>query len=132
MDKEKVISFLEEKKTELDNLKEKYYKEGNPELQKIKDSIKMVIRRVYPNPSEVEKNLFHPPFFVLTGNTPDSYFQESFLESIKETEDAVDIILKEIDLFGLDDFTPAKEQTETEVQIGSEKIGGFWRRKKTK
>ena len=41
-------------------------------------------------------------------------------------------IIEEFKLFGFDDFTPIKEKIETEYQVGSEKFGGFFRKKKTK
>jgi hypothetical protein len=131
MDTEKVVSFLEKKRDELIELENKHHEEGYRELTPIIDSIKMVIRRIYPNPDVVEKKLFPPPIFMVTESTPDSYFQDGYIDDIHQAKKAIDTILEEKELFGFEDFTPEKIKKETEWQLGSEKIGGFFRKKKT-
>lgn len=118
MDNTKTIDFLNDLKKELENLK---IRGGGDSvsIDVIRDKVRMAIRRIYPDYEKVEKKIIPQTF--LTG-----------VPRIEETIKAIDIILAEYQVFGFEDFTPQKEKIETEFQIGSEKIGAFLRRKKTK
>ena len=57
--------------------------------------------------------------------------QEDYVDNIGLSIRVIDTIKSEYALFGFDDFKPMKEKVETEWQIGSEKIGGFFKKKKS-
>ena len=130
MDSSKVIDFLGKQKKELEILSKKHYKEGKDDLKRIENQIRMIIRRIYPNYKQVEGEMFPDQFFVVTDDTDDSYWQELYLDRVKIIDKAIDTILAESELFGLEDFTPEKEKSESEVEVSTRRIG--WRRKKTK
>lgn len=115
-----VISFLEELKNQLNNLKSQNHKVGSDEMYAIKKNIKMVIRRIYPNPKVVESNLFSAFFGIATDD--EVYLQESYIKDIDEGIEAINTIIHESKIFGLDDFRPIKGETETKTKIGFPKV----------
>ena len=130
MDSAKVVEFLKKQKTQLIHLGNMHHKDGQETVNSIENQIKMAVRRIYPNFQEVEKRLFPHRVFAVTTNTDDHYWQKMYLDKIKIISRAIDTILAESQLFGLEDFTPEKEKVESEVEVSTRKIG--WRRTKKK
>ena len=129
MDFTKIIKRLDEIKDELGRLRDSHYKTGRDKQYSLKSEARMIIRRVYPNYQEVERKLISCYFGVALDN--EKLHQEEFITSLNDLTRTIEIMKSEFELFGFDDFTPVKEKIETEVQIGSGKLGGFWRKKKT-
>lgn len=128
----KIINKLKELKTLFENLKKQHHSKGESEFDKNRDLLERIIDRIYPERDAKElKNKLKNNVWILTGNETDKYWQEFYLTKINLSLKVINTILEESALFGFDDFKPIKEKTETEFQIGSNKIG-FWRRKKIK
>lgn len=132
MENQKVIDKLNELKSTLEELKKQHHSKGEKEFESYRSIIKRIIDRVYPekDAKELKDKLVHKAW-IISGNETDEYWQKFYLTKIDLATEVIDTILEEYKLFGFDDFKPVKEKVETEVQVGSNKIG-FWRRKKTK
>jgi seryl-tRNA(Sec) selenium transferase len=128
MDVANIVSFLKDAKERLERLEKLYYDQAQDELNQIRSQLKMVIRRIYPNSAEVEKKLL-PREIYIAPSTP-YVRQKSYLNEIRTTKDAIDVILRESELFGFEDLTPIKERRETEWKAGLGNILSF-RKKKT-
>jgi hypothetical protein len=126
MDYEKIISKLKEYKEELIALKLTHHSQGNS--KELKNKVKMVIRRVYPNYEDVEKKLFPRGIYIATGTS--QYDQHDYIRDIEKIIGAIDIILEEFELFGFQDFEPVKKKIESELKLGIK--NSFWRRKTQK
>ena len=127
MDYEKIIDKLKEYKKQLEELRSQHHTKGRDNRILIHDKILMFIRRIYPNPKEIEKKFFT---FLVIGTDDDNYYQEQYLKMIKRDLGAIDMMTSELEIFGFKDFEPIKEKTETEVKVGLK--NSFWRRKKNK
>ena len=125
MGNQKIINKLNELKVSLNELKNQHNSKEDNNLKSYQDLLKRIIDRIYPekDAKELKDRLTTRLFW--------SEQQISYLDDINRAMRVINTILEESELFGFDDFKPIKEKTETEVQIGSNKIG-FWRRKKTK
>jgi hypothetical protein len=130
MNFEKIITHLESLKSELEEIKKSYNETNTSRLSDISSKISMIIRRVYPNHKEIEDKFFERGPKIYYDN--DELFREYYASDCNQAIRAIDTIIEEFKLFGFDDFTPIKEKIETEYQVGSEKFGGFFRKKKTK
>jgi hypothetical protein len=119
MDVNNIKFFLKELRDKLLPLKNLNHKEGEDELNRIKKQIKMTIRRIYPNPEKVEKSLFSS---LWVGTDVEEYLQKDYLDDIEECVVAIETISTEIEVFGIDDFTPVKEKTETTTKVGLPKF----------
>ena len=131
MAQEELKKYLEGIRKRLTALLEKDFNEEK-EFIDLRSKLQMVIRRVYPNYEKVEKKWIED-FIIWNDDGNSSQFRkESFLRDVNDLIIAVNTILEEDEIFGLKDFTPIKEKEEKEYQIGSERFGGFFRKKKTK
>lgn len=132
MENQKIIDKLNELKNSLTDLKKIHHLKGADKFESDRDLIKRIIDRTYPekDAKELKDRLMYKTW-IISGNETDEYWQKFYLNKIDLVIRVIDTILKEYELFGFDDFKPIKEKVETEVQIGSNKVG-FWRRKKTK
>lgn len=132
MDTGKIIEKLDEMHTDLGYLKGKQHSQGKDEYKQILQLLERIIHRIYPEKQAegLNKNL-HKIKLLYSGMT-DTQKQENYLDDIKSAIRVVTAIREESELFGFDDFKPLKEKTETTMQLGSEKFGGFFRKKKTK
>lgn len=132
MENQKIIDKLEELKVLLSVLKNQHHSKGEKDFESYRDLIKRIINRIYPekDAKELKDKLAHKSW-IITGKETDEYWQKFYLIKIDLAIRVISTILEEHELFGFDDFKPIKEKTETEIQIGSDKVG-FWRRKKTK
>lgn len=128
---EKIVAKLNEIKTSLNNLKNQHHSKGEDNFESYRDLIKRIIDRIYPekDAKELKDRLVHKSW-VITGNETDEYWQKFYLAKIDLAIRVINTILEEYKLLGFDDFKPIKEKVETEVQVGSNKLG-FWRRKKS-
>ena len=127
MDYEKVMVKLEEYKKKLEKLQEVHHSKGRDDFRLIHDKIKMMIRRIYPNPDEIIKQFFK---YFRVGHDNDQWHQEEYIGEIKDNLRVIDMIKEEFEIMGLDNFKPIKEKTETEVKVGIKDV--FWRKKKNK
>ena len=132
MKTQKIIDKLKELKKSLTNLKKQHHSKGRDDFESYRDIIKRIIDRPYPekDAKELKDRLIHKSW-AITGDETDEYWQKFYLTKIDLAIRVINTILEEHSLFGFDDFKPLKEKVETEVQIGSNKLA-FWRRKKTK
>jgi len=128
----KINEKLNDIKKSLEELEKQHYSKGEEDLKFNQNLLERIIDRIYPEKdAKILKDKLVNKFWILTGNETDEYWQNSYLDKIKRAKRVINTILEESELFGFDDFKPVKEKVETEVQVGSDKIG-FWRRKKTK
>ena len=127
---DKVIQKLDEIDKELDELKKLHHSEGSKKLYDINALLERIIKRIYPNKDaeQLIKRMYYSAY-IDTGD--DKYYQDMFISSIDMAKRVIKTIKEEFGLFGFEDFKPIKEKIETEVQIGSNKLA-FWRRKKIK
>ena len=125
------MNKLEEIRKSLENLKNKNHSKGEDDFESYRDLIKRIIDRVYPekDAKELKDRLVHRSW-VITGKETEEYWQKFYLTKIDLAIRVINTILEEYKLLGFDDFKPIKEKIETEVQVGSNKLG-FWRRKKS-
>jgi len=132
MDNQKIIDKLDELKSSFEELKKQHHSKGEKKFDSDRQIIERIIDRVYPekDAKELKDKLIHKAW-IISGNETDEYWQKFYLTKIDLALGVINTILEEYKLFGFDDFKPIKEKTETEVQIGSNKIG-FWRKKKSK
>lgn len=128
---EKIILKIKELKENLEKLKEAHYSKGRKEFYSILSLLDRIIDRTYPekDAKDIKKKL-HRTLFIYTGKETDGEKQQEYLRDIDRAIRVIETITEEYNLLGFDDFKPIKEKVETEVQVGSDKIG-FWRRKKS-
>lgn len=129
MDAKKLEEHLSHWRNILLELKEKPTSQVEFEVMAIRRELLMVIRRVYPNPEYVIGQLFTA--VGVATNDPDER-RKILMDDIKETALAIEIIRHEMAIFGLRDFAPVKEETETSVSLGGKLLGGSWRKKTSK
>jgi len=129
MAQEKLKEYLDDILKRLTALLDKDFNEEK-EFMDLRSKLQMVIRRVYPEYEKVEKKLICEHIFWNLDNNPNEFRQKSFLSDVNELINAVNTILEEDKIFGLKDFKPIKEKTETEVKVGIK--DSFWRRKRNK
>ncbi|ODS42803.1 MAG: hypothetical protein MSIBF_05865 [Candidatus Altiarchaeales archaeon IMC4] len=129
-----IISKLLDLMDESVSLEELHYSKGEEKGKDINLLLERIIDRTYPEKDA--KNLKNE--LSRCSGVPsrsDAERQKKYLGRIKRTIRVIDTILEESELFGFDDFKPLKEskvpkeRTETEVQVGSNKIA-FWRKKR--
>ena len=130
MEFQKIVAYLENLRVDLEQMKGVYNRSNTTALSDIRSKISMIIRRVYPNHKEIEGKFFDPGPRMYYDD--DELFREYYVSDCNQAIRAIDTVVEEFRLFGFDDFTPIKEKVETEYQVGSEKFGGFFRKKKTK
>ena len=131
MDNQKILDKLKELKILLIPLKLKHHSQGKDDFYRIMILLDRIVDRTYPEKDAKSiKNKYHRIAFF-GGEIPDEEKQKDFIKDIEGKIKAIDLILEEYSLFGFDDFKQVKEKIETEIQIGSNKIG-FWRKKKSK
>lgn len=118
MEKQKIIDKLEELKNSLNELKKQHYSKGEEDFESYRDLLKRIIDRIYPekDAEELKDRLKHTAW-AITGNETDEYWQNFYLIKIDLALRVVNTILEEHELFGFDDFKPAKEKIETEAGI---------------
>lgn len=132
MDLDKIKHSLIELKETLEKLLGNNFDTGKDEMYEIQSNLRMIIRRIYPNSQEVEKQFIGDKHFYWTGDEVSSEARQKwFIRDVKEFIVVIDTILKEEEIFDLENFKPLKEKVETEWQVGSNKVG-FFRKKKIK
>ena len=126
VDLEKLGEFLQLQTNVLKTLKEKNHKDTV-------EALKMIIRRIYPNHQEIEKKYFPLQISISFGNAEhdEKQSQDHYLKRIDDCERSIMLIQLEFIIFGFD-FQPLKEKIEKEYQLGSERFGGFFRKKTIK
>ena len=132
METQKIIDKLKELRALFETLKAQHHSKGEKDFDSYRELLKRIIDRTYPekDAKELKDKLAHK-CWAISGEETDEYWQKFYLTKVELSLSIINTILEEYELFGFDDFKPVKEKVETEVQIGSDKIG-FWRRKKTK
>ena len=129
---DKIIEKLEEIKGELEYLRHtRHTQEIEENYDKIELLIRRFIDRIYPEKQAKDLKSYLGVGSYITGRS-DAEKQREYLYDIDRAINVVETILEEHETAGFDDFKPLKEKTETTLQIGSEKIFGFFRKKKMK
>lgn len=132
MDAEKVIDKLNAMKGRFTELKNVRYHEAKDEYYKMTEVLERIIDRIYPEKDAKSlKSKLHRGVWIAVEQS-EVEEQKDFCYDTDLKLHIIDAILEEHDLFGFDDFKPLKEKKETEWQVGSEKIGGFFKKKTTK
>ena len=128
----KIIEKLHDLKSKLNSLKETDYRTGNEEYYSINQLLERIIDRTYPEKDagylKSELNVSFP----VSNITDSQRNQRQYEICIGTTIRVINTIIDEYELFGFEDFEPMKEKTETEYQVGSERFGALYRKKKTK
>lgn len=129
---DKIIENLHKIRRDLEHLRGEQHSEGEEEYQQILQLIRRIIDRIYPEKQaeNLKRNLIR---IIFSGEmTDEAQEQENYLYDLNSAIRVVTTLIKEGEIFGFQDFKPLKEKTETTVQLGSERFGGFFRKKKTK
>lgn len=99
INKSKIKKRLNEIKLELENLKKLGCKEGHSNLSALKIETKGIIHKIYKNDSSsAEKRLIQKVFWMISKDTPDSAFQEWYIEDINNYITTINVINREMDL----------------------------------
>lgn len=122
---ENIIKKLNELEDRLLGLKEVNYQKGYDEYHSITQLLERIIDRIYP---EKDARQLKSKMYRRYGEEEN---QDDYLYDIDLAIRVINTIWGEYELFGFDDFKPLKEKVETEYQIGSEKLLGFFRKKKS-
>ena len=135
------MKSLKEIKGELEYLRHtRHIEEIEENYDKLELLIRRFIDRIYPEKQAKELKSYLDAGFYLAGRSEEEK-HKAYLDDIDRAINLVETILKEHETAGFDEFKPLKEKkermplkekTETTWQIGSEKVLGFFRKKKTK
>ena len=129
---EKILNKLNDLESRLQELKSLNYQEGKGEYRSITQLLERIIDRIYPDKDakQLKNKMYRIAAYVAHEET-EKEKQEDYVYDIDLATRVIGTIKGEYELFGFDDFKPLKERVETEWQIGSEKMGGFFKRKKS-
>ena len=129
---DKMIEKLEEIKDELEYLRHtRHIEEIEENYGKLDLLTRRFIDRIYPEKQAKELKSYLDAGSYIAGRSEEEKHKD-YLDDIDRAIKVVETILEENETAGFDDFKPLKEKTETTFQLGSEKIFGFFRKKKTK
>lgn len=127
---EKVIQKLNELKVELEGLQNKHHSEGEERANEISSLMRRIIDRIYPEKDA--KNLKSSMIVgIYVATSDDSVRQSDYLIELNLKIKVIKTILEESELFGLEEFEPIKERTETNIKVGIKDYVS-WSKKKTK
>jgi hypothetical protein len=128
-----ILNKLNDLENRLQELKSVNYQQGKNEYRSITQLLERIIDRIYPekDAKQIKSKMQYVRDWVLLEKN-DRKEQEDYTNNIDLAIRVIGTIKGEYELFGFDDFKPLKEKVETEWQIGSEKIGGFFKKKKSK
>ncbi|MBU2615625.1 MAG: hypothetical protein KKC19_00825 [Nanoarchaeota archaeon] len=103
MENEKVINKIKEIKNSFNELKKKHHSEGEKEFESLRDLIKRIIDRIYPekDAKDLKNRLIHKSW-VITGNERDEYWQDFYQTKIDLSLRVINTILEEYYLFKMD------------------------------
>ena len=128
MEIERIINKLENIKKELISLLPLAEEEGKESLRKVKSQIIMIIRRVYPNPEVIHKQLLPKGTrMYFSGMDTRPYYISDIEQAIR----AIETIIEEFNLFGLEEFEPVKKKVENKFQLGGKELLKFERTTKS-
>ncbi len=121
---------MNELKNKFEILKKKSYREGGEEYSSVVQFLERAIDRIYPEKDA--KKLKSQLYFItyIARERSEAEKQEEYTQEINMALRVINTVLEEAEVFGFNDFNPAKEKIETEASV---KAGIFTlRRKKTK
>ena len=127
---QKVMVKLAELENKLIDLKNIDYTVGEKERIHIKNLLERIIDRFYPK--DDAKNLktkLTPVMVLVEGVHTFKQGQLDYIANIDRLLDVIKLIKGEGELFEFSDFKPIKE--ETEWQLGSDKLLGYIKKKRT-
>lgn len=95
----KIEKRLREIRSDLDNLRNLNYKDGESSKAALKIEIKGIIHKIYhDNPTVAEKRLIQNVFWMISNSTTDKEYQGWYLEDINNLITTIDIIIREMAL----------------------------------
>ena len=130
MDYTKIIGELSKIEKRLKELMNTSYKETQEEYQELCGTLRMIIRRVYPEKDikKIISNTF--PIAMAFGGMTEEQEQKFYISDVKSVLRGVKTIKQEYELFDFKDFTPVKEKTEWKLGLNPKNI--FYRKEKKK
>lgn len=121
MDYKNIMERLEGLKSQLLELKRETHTKGRTKFEKISQEYSMIIRRIYSEQERINYIVGSVPSICNKANEEE---QEEYLRDIDSCIGCIDLIKREFDLFGFEDFTPLKKKTEIEISGGYKDIFG--------
>ena len=126
---EKIIGRLKEIKSNLQELKNKNYTEGEDDYGYFQQLLDRIVDRTYPETEAKKVKGLHHTITVSIEKSP-AEKQKEYVEDIINSIKLIDTILEEYELFGFEDFQPVKEKTEKTFGLDKGKPSFLWKQSK--